>query len=275
MTWDPMEADTIDEILTLNADPLRTLAAGETPAIILRGAYAPADCKDLVRRFLEHDLMRDPALPAKEGDRRRIDIGTSLGNRGADQEAFLEHAEGTRELFSHLFEGMANPVSFIYDSLQQIAGPRRRVQTAEEPDGRAYGPAIFRIHYDGHAYPPHIDHVTLREKRFNYAVSRFTHQFAGILCVQNAVSHGATQGVLHHCLWSEQIQPQLRANTFHEYAAQEGIDHCQVDLEPGDLYFFNTRNIHEVPAVEGTDPRIVLAVFIGFNAEDDEIFVWA
>ena len=29
--------------------------------------------------------------------------------------------------------------------------------------------------------------------------------------------------------------------------------------------------IHEVPAVEGTDPRIVLAVFIGWSDDDGEV----
>jgi hypothetical protein len=27
--------------------------------------------------------------------------------------------------------------------------------------------------------------------------------------------------------------------------------------------------------LDGTDPRIVLAVFIGYSPDDDEIFVWA
>ena len=92
MSWDPIEASTIDEIRERDVDPLQALAAGETPAIILRRAYTANDCAGLVGRFLERQLMRDPALPIKEGDRRRIDIGTSLGNRGADQEAFLAHA---------------------------------------------------------------------------------------------------------------------------------------------------------------------------------------
>ena len=46
-------------------------------------------------------------------------------------------------------------------------------------------------------------------------------------------------------------------------------------MGPGDLYFFNTRLIHEVPALEGADPRVVLAVFVGYSEEDGEIFVWS
>ena len=33
--------------------------------------------------------------------------------------------------------------------------------------------------------------------------------------------------------------------------------------------------IHEVPAVGGDDPRIVLAVFIGYEPADPEVFVWS
>lgn len=275
MSWNPIEATSVDNARRQCDDPIAALASAEVPAVILRGAYPTDQCEALVGRLLERELMRDPAQPAREGDRRRIDVGTSLGNRGADQEAFLAHAEQTRELFSTLFDGIQQPIDLVYNALQGLAGADRRVQVAHEPDGRAYGPAIFRIHYDGHAYPPHIDHVTLREKRFNYAVQRFEHQFAGILCIQNAASTGATQGVLHHCLWTEQIQPHIRAHTFHDYASGEGIERCQVDLQPGDLYFFNTRLVHEVPAVIGDDPRIVLAVFIGFNEDDPDMFVWA
>ncbi|MBT3343809.1 MAG: hypothetical protein HN712_30235 [Gemmatimonadetes bacterium] len=275
MSWNPIEAISIDDARRQCPDPVTALATTRIPAVVLRGAYAAPQCDDLVGRFLERGLMRDPAAPAQEGDRRRIDVGTSLGNRGADQEGFLTHAEQTRELFSTLFDGLENPVDLVYRALQGLAGPDRQVRVAHEPDGREYGPAIFRIHYDGHAYPPHIDHVTLREKRFNYAVQRFEHQFAGVLCIQNAASDGSTQGILHNCLWTEDIQPHLRGHTFHDYAESQNIGRCQVDLHPGDLYFFNTRLIHEVPAVEGSNPRIVLAVFVGFNEAESDIWVWA
>ena len=59
------------------------------------------------------------------------------------------------------------------------------------------------------------------------------------------------------------------------YAAEHRITQYRVDLEPGDLYFFNTRLIHEVPGVDGVEPRIVLATFIGYSPDLDEIFVWS
>lgn len=272
--WLPAEPD-LPSVLAGHSDPLRTLASAEIPAIVLRQVYDPGQCASLIRRFLRWGLMRDPiAFNAADG-RKRIDIGTSLGNRGHDKEAFLDHAEGTHELFPHLFSGFTDPVQTLYDALQALA-PGKQVKTAREPDGRLYGPAIFRIHYESHSYPPHIDSVKLREQRTDYAVYRFQHQFAGILCLQNA-KHGerSAQTIIHRCLWTPEIQPYIAQGAFHAYAEENGIESFRVELAPGDLYFFNTRCIHEIPPLDGTDPRIVLAVFIGYSPDDDEIFVWA
>ncbi len=272
--WVPAEPN-LQTITARYRDPLRSLARAEIPALVLRRAYDPDQCQDLVQHFIYQGLMRDPSDPSSEDTRTRIDIGTSLGNLGNDKEVFLKHAEQTHELFEHLFEDFDDPLDVLYDNLSALA-PNKEVKVARESDGRPYGPAIFRVHYTGHAYKPHIDHVTLREKRFDYAVTRFQHQFAGILCIQNASHEGrSTQAILHNCLWSEEIQPYIEAGTFHEYASKNNIGNYRVDLAAGDLYFFNTRCIHEVPAIIGTDPRIVLAVFIGYSEDDPDIYVWS
>lgn len=273
--WVPVGPD-LGEVLSAEPDPLQALSEARIPAILLRRAYDPEHCRGLIRRFIDRGLMRDPDAPVATADPiTRIDIGTSLGNRGNDKEAFLQHAAETHELFRTLFEGFDNPVMTIYDALTALS-VGKDVKVAHESDGRMYGPAIFRVHYGGHTYRPHIDHVTLREKRFNYAVARFEHQFAGVLCFQNASHEGrSTQAVLHRRLWTPDIQEHIASDTFHDYAAEQRIQHYRVDLEQGDLYFFNTRCIHEVPAVEGKAPRIVLATFIGYSVEDPEVFVWS
>jgi hypothetical protein len=270
--WTPAEPS-VDHILSIHPDPLASLARGEIPAIVIRQAYKPTDGLALIDRFIERELIDDPKSENAGGQRGRIDIGTSLGNRGNDRSDFFSHADETRKLFSGLFEGYPDPVGCMYDALSALAIDKT-VATACEPDGRTYGPAIFRIHYEGHRYKPHIDHVTLREKRFDYAVTRFKHQFAGILCMQNTGGQ-STQSVLHRCSWTPDIQPHIEDDTFYDYAAENNVHSFQVDLEPGDLYFFNTGMIHEVPAISGDDPRVVLAVFVGYSEDDNEIFVWA
>lgn len=275
-SWEPLGPD-LPSVLAAEADPLCALAEARIPAVILRRAYDPAHCEGLVRRFIERGLMRDPqdAETGLADPATRIDIGTSLGNRGNDREAFLAHAVETHALFETLFDGFDHPIKTIYDALAAL-DTRKHVMTAREPDGRLYGPAIFRVHYTGHQYHPHIDHVTLREKRFAFAVTRFVHQFAGVMCFQNAVHKGrCAQAILHRCLWTPDVQRYIATQTFPRYAEEQGIGGYRVDLEPGDLYFFNTRLIHEVPAVEGPNPRIVLASFIGYSVEDPEIYVWS
>lgn len=272
--WLPAEPD-IETVCETYRDPIYALAQAEVPAIILRNAYSSTQCQGLINRFTNMGLMRDEADINSSDKRTRIDIGTSLGNRGSDKSRFLAHAKETHHLFKFLFEGFNNPVDLIYESLSALA-PGKEVKVAREPDGALYGPAIFRVHYETHSYKPHIDHVKYREQRTDYAVYRFEHQFAGVLCIQNADEAGkGTQAILQRCLWSEDIQPHIAEETFDRYAAKNRIENYHVDLAQGDLYFFNTRCIHEVPPVQGMRARIVLAVFIGYSPDDDEVFVWS
>ena len=272
--WNPAEPD-LATICNTYKDPIYTLSQAEIPAIILRNAYSPEQCHGLIDRFTYMGLMRDENELNSADKRTRIDIGTSLGNRGSKKQHFLAHAEATHHLFKFLFDGFDNPVDLIYDSLSAVS-PGKDVKIAREPDGSLYGPAIFRVHYETHSYKPHIDSVKYREQRTDYAVYRFQHQFAGVLCVQNADENGkGTQAILHRCLWSEEIQPYIAEETFDQYAKENNIENCQVELEQGDLYFFNTQCIHEVPPVQGNRARIVLAVFIGYSPDDNEIYVWS
>ncbi len=272
--WLPAEPD-LKTIREIYRDPVHSLSQAEMPAIILRQAYPAEQCDGLIRRFTNMGLMRDEADTNSADGRTRIDIGTSLGNRGGDKPRFFEHAKETHHLFKFLFDGFDNPVELIYESLSALS-PGKAVKVARESNGALYGPAIFRVHYETHRYKPHMDHVKYRERRTDYAVYRFEHQFAGVLCVQNADERGkGTQAIVHRCLYSEEIQPHIVEETFDEYAAENDIENYHVDLEQGDIYFFNTRCIHEVPPVAGNHARIVLAVFIGYSPDDGEIFVWA
>ncbi len=303
LPWRPVGPD-LDSIFQVLERPLDALAAAAVPAVVLRGAYPIELCRRLYDRLLEDELLYDPSRPVPKkfleaalpegyyrdgrlgveanawnerlaGGRRRIDVGTSLGFRGSDPAAFFAHAAETRELFGRLFAGLPSPVQLVYDRLRDLSRGHR-VVTAREPDGREYGPAIIRAHYGGYTYAPHFDSVRLRERREGYAVHAFEHQFAGVLVLRNSERAGqAAQCVLHRCLWQPDVQPHLDAGTFHAFARERGIESVRVDLEPGDLYFFNTRLIHEVPGVDGTEPRVVLASFIGYSPDREEIFVWS
>ena len=272
-TWTPLEATT-EEILARYPRPLEALAGGEVPAFVLRGSYPSDHCRALMERFGERGLLYDPHTTG-DGEAHRVDIGTSFGSYHRDREAFFAHSQQTHELFATLFDGYRDPVRTMYEALTQLA-PDKHVMTAREPDGRLYGPAIFRIYHAEIGHGPHYDSVARRTQAFDYAVTRFEHQFAGVLCLQNSAVAGETgEPFLYNCPGTPELQPLLVSNTFQEHVAENGIERVQVHLEPGDLYFFFTENVHEVPHVVGDRPRAVLAMFFAMSADDDEIFVWA
>lgn len=285
--------------------PLDALAEGEIAAVVLRNHSEEGDCRALIERCIRRGLLYDPngdgsaeldaksipegyfregtenvARQAWDDDRptenkRRIDIGSSLGYRGSDQEAFFEHAAHSRAIFAELFAGMPDLIANVYGALEALSVDKK-VLTAEEPDGRQYCPAIIRAHYGGYAYRPHFDSVRNREKRTDYSVHNFDHQFAGVLLLQNSEFEGRTaQSRIHRCFWNPEVAPYLQENRFHEYAESQGIANRDVILQPGDLYFFNTGCIHEVPPTVGEDARIVLAMFIGYSADSPVIHVWS
>jgi hypothetical protein len=287
--------------------PLDSLASGDIPAIVLRQFVPQVDCCQLIQRCIGEGLLYDPQNPVSleldsvsvpeghyregkdqawvqawaestttgNGPSRRIDIGTSLGYRGSDQEGYFEHSAATVRMLARLFEGMVNLVDVMYHALQSLSIDKQ-VMTARENDGRGYGPAIIRAHYGGYEYKPHFDSVRNRENRTDYSVYDFDHQFGGILVLQNAELNGtAAQARIHRCFWEPEVTPHLENDTFHDYARTKGIESCDVILDPGDLYFFNTGCIHEVPGVDGDEARIVLAVFIGYSSDRDVIQVWS
>lgn len=275
-TWMPAEGDLAD-ILTRYPRPLAALQTAEIPAIILRGAFNADHCAGLMQRFRERGFF-DQGTVGKETQLSGgpyLDLGTSLGRLSSDPEKFFAHAARTHELFKTLFDGYDNPVQLIYESLSRLASDKR-VMTAHQPDGRRFGPAIFRIYHANEGHGPHFDSVAKRSKLLNYAVSRFQHQFAGVLCLQSADRVDESgEPFIYKCPSTADVQKELAEVPFHEYVAEKGIPRVQVRLDPGDLYFFYTENYHEVPRVSGGGPRVVLAVFFGMSPADEEIFVWS
>ena len=273
VTWTPAEG-TAEELVSRFSGPLMALARGEIPALVLRQIYNPAHCAALLDRFRERRLLFNPHATG-DGTPQRVDIGTSFGRYRSNRRAFFEHSAGTHELFETLFDGYDDPVETMYSALADLA-PDKEVKTAREADGSLYGPAIFRIYHSELGHGPHFDSVSKRTKALDYQISRFRYQFAGVLCFQNSDDVGESgEAFIHNCPWTPELQPVLTSNSFPEYAELNHIERVQVELEPGDLYFFFTENVHEVPRVVGDCPRAVLAMFFAMSPDDGEIFVWS
>ena len=142
--WRELEPD-LESVFAQQPLPLQVLAAGDVPAIVLRGVYSADWCHRLVGRLIGEGLLYDPkatipeefrelAIPEgyyregrsgearyawetkTESGRSRIDIGTSLGYRGSDKEAFFDHSAETHRLFERLFAD-DNPIAQMYNCL--------------------------------------------------------------------------------------------------------------------------------------------------------------
>ena len=267
-TWSPIEGSP-PEILSREPQPFRALAQGTVPAFVVRGGFPLSQCRAVV------DRLRDSGHIELRPDGAYDAVGTSLVNRGADPEAFFRHAEGTRRLFASLFDGIMHPVEYLYRTLQALA-PDRSVKLARQPDGRLYGPAIFRLYPAGKGHVPHFDSIRLREAWSQYEVCRFDHQYAAVLCLQATdPDQEAGEAIIHRQRWSPELQPVLDEERFGAYAAERNLDRTTVRLEAGDFYVFNPIQVHEVPIIQGTTPRIVLATFLGFSEEDPQVYVWS
>lgn len=274
--WNPVEG-TVESILKEYPKPFEALRKGQTPAFILKQSYPESHCAALVRRFYHRNLLYDPDPDRAVGDGTRIDIGTSLGKYRSEPDRFFNHAAATRRLFETLFEGYRNPVETIYAALSRLL-PDKRVRTASEPDGRLYGPAIFRCYHAGLGHRPHYDSVSKRDRLFHYAASRFDHQFAAVMCFQNSEEteeENSGQSLIYNVPFQPEVGEYLANDSFRDYVRNRDISQTRVGLEPGDIYFFFTENIHEVPSVVGATPRIVLATFIALSEDKKEVFVWS
>jgi hypothetical protein len=273
--WRPVEG-TVESILKEYPKPFEALRQGQTPALILKQSYPASHCAGLVRRFYQRELLYEPK-PDRKGEVGRIDIGTSLGTHYADPDRFFKHAASTRRLFEALFDGYRNPVETIYTALSRLL-PDKRVEIARELDGRLYGPAIFRCYHAGLGHRPHYDSVSKRSRLFHYAASGFEHQFAAVMCFQNSEEteeENSGQALVYNVPFQPEVGEYLANDSFQDYVKNRGIARIRVSLEPGDIYFFFSENIHEVPSVVGATPRVVLATFIGLSEDKKEVFVWA
>ncbi|MCC7204827.1 MAG: hypothetical protein IT441_07085 [Phycisphaeraceae bacterium] len=286
--WEPLGPD-VQAALRQNHNPMQALADGDIPAVVLRGIYPSEQCRRLVARFYERDLV--PGLP-RPGESiagkigfERVDVGTSLGNLFKDPAKFFESAAGTNELYRTLFDGLISPIQVMYDAISALA-PGKRAVTAHEDDGRPYGPVIFRCHMPHWGYPPHIDSVRRRTKLTNYAVHRFKHQMAAILLLQPPQkASGGVDSILYRSEWDQDIARRegkdfgdlgaMNADAWHAYARERGIAQCGVGLSEGDLYIFKSEGVHEVPGFTGDRPRIVMATFFGYSPDLPEIYVWS
>ena len=114
-----------------------------------------------------------------------------------------------------------------------------------------------------------------------FAIQRYTHQFAGLICLENSEDAGydgalaCPQATIYRTRPSAETKAALASGPEAWEHLVRNIESCTLDVTPGDFYLFNAGMLHAVPAVVGSTPRIVLATFIGYDEDIEEVDVWA
>lgn len=154
----------------------------------------------------------------------------------------------------------------------------------------------------GASYSLHYDSVRFREQRRGWSVYRFPVQLAGILVLQapDRVPAGVPSGptgkvekVYHDSVMYQYDCRDIVKNGYNSGArnplwpsdvdndrfrpvVESGVvPSAAVDLAVGDMYFFKSDSVHEAAGFGGTKARSVFCTFIGYDPQQEEIFVWS
>lgn len=159
-----------------------------------------------------------------------------------------------------------NAFAKVFEFIKSIAPEDWEVMIATEvvDDGtQSYFAGIFRVINNG--TPVHCDWAPYDTRTESWAISRLTHQLAANLCITPPpMNSGGT--TVHDLQWSPEA---LKFRDPDSYGYFPGLveGRQKVDFQPriGDLYLFNSRNMHQVHPVysETGTRRLAMSSFLG------------
>ncbi|KAF7900090.1 hypothetical protein EAF00_004426 [Botryotinia globosa] len=159
-----------------------------------------------------------------------------------------------------------NAFAKVFEFIKSIAPEDWEVMIATEvvDDGtQSYFAGIFRVINNG--TPVHCDWAPYDTRTESWAISRLTHQLAANLCITPPpINSGGT--TVHDLQWSPEA---LKFRDPDSYGYFPGLveGRQKVDFQPhiGDLYLFNSRNMHQVHPVysEIGTRRLAMSSFLG------------
>ncbi|RAK74440.1 uncharacterized protein BO72DRAFT_435161 [Aspergillus fijiensis CBS 313.89] len=152
-------------------------------------------------------------------------------------------------------------------AITALVAPEWEVGQQQQQEQQQYFSGIFRSINRG--TPIHCDWCPYDCLTEDWILSRITHQAVFNLYLSSVADGGDT--TIYDVQWSPEAL-RYRDPASYGYAPElvAGRDHTRFHPEAGDLYIFNSRNMHEVAAVEekvtqtqSAPPRVALASFMG------------
>jgi hypothetical protein len=263
----------INEFTTIDPREIVRVMRGEVAGCIFRGAMAPDLCQGVTKNFWASPELRQrgDAVPAYY-------VGTY--HYAKTLQTYVSEADQTREALHALFDGHRNVFQELMDQVAaELASSGVTLRVAEH-EGRAAGEFVVRAWSGGGSFAlaAHDDAAQLSapaQAGFEIQQVAGNPLAAANMCLQN----GAAGGQLFY--WNiEPDVPTRRAlgleETGYPYQPEwlDQFDCIELDIRPGDIYFFNGKLIHAVQAqaAEG-EFRSTISFLMGIK-DDQTALYW-
>ncbi|KAH8763791.1 hypothetical protein F5883DRAFT_676587 [Diaporthe sp. PMI_573] len=272
----PAGAWTTDQAQPLSKQSFLDLLEGKIPVIRIPGFASKEVCGKIIEE-LTPKLC--PYLHA---------TGPAVQKVGLAQFEFQAQSEEDYKTRTHkekerYFEESAK-IRHLHDDLAKVAGenvwarvistlaalvPEWDVSVASEGDGKDYFSGIFRCINNG--TPIHCDWCPYDCNTEDWIINRITNQAVFNLYITPVNGGGTT---CYDVQWTPEALRHRDPNTYGYHPdLVEGRKSCLFEPEVGDLFIFNSRNMHKVQAInkDYTPPgRVALASFMGVLPPEEE-----
>jgi hypothetical protein len=224
-------------------------------AVVMKGILAPRMLTAFQQAIEQH---RDHAIVTRYINGTLTTIGPYLAKHLKSTDTYFAEAQATNILFPNPKLDLR---AHIREQLRYIFG-LPSFETAKEPDGTPYAPAIIRLHSNGVNNPLHNDNIMRDAASTTLIVRGLRSQFSCVVCAQECDDGG------HLRLYRKPWQPEderykVKDGLGYDQGVVEGRDCFVFKPQTGDVYVFNPTNYHEIDAVSGQERR-TMGFFFGF-----------
>ena len=240
-----------------------SILSGKIPVVIIRNFFDKKSSQTISHR------IKNCHLDNFQNGKLRY-IGPFLMAYTTNKKKYFEDAKQTQKTFERIFCGIKNPITQIYETINNIF-PNYSISLANEFQNY-YSPAIIRIHEKGKSIPVHKDNVGYEGKE--YALSDVDSQLSCVLHLQESENGGNL--VVYDKQWKKKDEKYRNLDFGYSSDLIKSNEFCKIsNFNTGDLVIMNPNYYHRVTKITGNTSRITLAMFLGFYRKDCKIIAWA
>lgn len=253
-------------------EPIEKIIEGNLSGYIFRNAIDPRICQKIIKNYSDniHVKERDDGVPGTF-------LGTYLYRKNLLE--YLEQAQRYNKILPEIFSGTVNIFDRYINLIKSELRTKKTIRPAKYYDQEAchffarswYGPSIKK-----YALEPHEDGVRCIDKdKLGFEIQSTIN--SPIIAINFCLENDET-GNLH--FWNIQPDQNTKKNlgleiTGYPYSIEMMYEFDMIDLRinPGDIYFFNGKNIHAVGAPKYKDQyRTTIACLMGTNSNNELIY---